>query len=197
MASLAAKIAVGGVECGGARRPSRAVSGWKPPSRTRLGSKAMPACSSAWRYRGSRSRADSRSARPARKPIRRWPSPIRYSTAETAPRKFSESTVGGADERTLWSTATTGEPAAASTLVGVTRMTPSVSVPDPREERRSQPAWSRWPQPEKTTRSKPVPWIALGYALEQLRAERLDVGTRTPITFVRLLRRLWPARLAW
>ena len=110
--------------------------------------------------------------------MRRWPSPIRYSTAETAPRKFSESTVGSADERTLWSTATTGEPAAASTLPGVTRMTPSASVPrDPREVA-ALPAGlvGLLPAAGEDDELEPRAVDALGDPLEELGAERLDVA---------------------
>lgn len=61
--------------------------------------------------------------------MRRWPRPIRYSVAITAPLRLSDATVGRLDEPVCGSTATTGVLCSTSTTDGVTRMVPSVSVP--------------------------------------------------------------------
>ena len=72
------------------------------------GSKATPASSRAARYPASRRRADSRSRRPARNPMRRCPRWSRCRVASRAPSKFWASTVGSVEPPTWGSTATTG-----------------------------------------------------------------------------------------
>ena len=123
------------------RGPGRGRTGCRP-LRARRGSPARGAVRTRGRgvrrgsrYAGGRARAGARSR-------------------STAPLRLSESTVGSVEERTLWSTATTGAATVTSTLLGVTRIAPSVRALTRASERRSQPTWSsRRPQSEKTTRS--------------------------------------------
>ena len=51
------------------------------------------------------------------------------------------------------------------------------------------------PQPEKTTSSYPVPWIARATPFRSSALNGSMSATSTPITFVRRLRRLWATRL--
>ena len=112
----------------------------------------MPAAASAWRKPCSRRRADSRSGRPARKPIGGGRAASRCSVASAPPRRLSESTVGRSDGP-LWVHRHDGAPLT-STTVGVTRIAPSMSVPETRaSERRSQPTLVAAAWPRETTRS--------------------------------------------
>ncbi len=135
----------------------------------------------AWRNPCSRSRADSRSSRPPSRAIRRWPSARRCSVAATAPPTLSASTVGMSAGPVCGSTATTGTSADADTTVGVTRMAPSMRVPPRRlSERRSQP--DRTAVVPTGVREQLVARLVdgAGHALEQLGAERLELGDEHP-----------------
>ena len=91
--------------------------------------------------------------------------------------KLSESTVGIPDGPVCGSTATTWKPCLVSTTVGVTRMAPSMSVPDRRaSERRSQPTIGS-ACPGGVGEQLVVGLRDLGRgALEQLGRERLELG---------------------
>ena len=90
--------------------------------------------------------------------------------------RLSESTVGSVEERTLWSTATSGRRRVTSTLLGVTRIEPSVSGADPRE-RALLPAGLVLAAAAVGEDDEVVAGAAdrLCGALQQLGVERLDV----------------------
>ena len=140
------------------------------PSRARVGSPAR------------RSRADSRSRRPARNPIRRWPRPIRYSVAVTRAAQ-----VVGVDGRQRRRPRRCGRPRRAardevtSTLLGVTRIAAVGQRADP-GERAPLPsglvlvAAAVGEDDEVVAR----PAQAACGALQQLGVERLDVRDEHP-----------------